>query len=154
MTGNTIDKDDKKSLDSIDPKVTKEAVRFLESIDSIEWKGGEETDEKWKDGSPIISWPHPDYPHELFRFLSIAGVDTNYGENYKNNCEGVPIEEMGLPQIRTMLTRIVRGERFCDGYIINEIENGNLLRLFKRLDQLVNADTRVIEGAITSCGEE
>ena len=44
---------------------------------------------------------------------------------------------MSVHQIRTMLTFIERGERFCDGHVQRYLENNILLKLLLRLDDLV-----------------
>ena len=90
-----------------------------------------------KDGNEILTFPYPFYPPEIFPVFGYLESDYNYIENYKNNCKNTPIEKMNLSQIRTMFTWLVQNERFCDGFIADEIENGNLLALFRRLNELV-----------------
>lgn len=50
---------------------------------------------------------------------------------------GKAIEEYNLDELKTMFTFINRGERFCDGHIAAYVENGDLLRLLKRLNEIV-----------------
>lgn len=45
--------------------------------------------------------------------------------------------EMSVKQINARLIWIQRGEYFCDGNIAAEVENGNLLKMLLRLDDLL-----------------
>ena len=132
---------DQLALSEIDRKQLKDAIELVSRIDKVEWSGPV-TKEKDKDGNDVLVLPYPIYPEGLVEALCIAGDDHNYIENYKKYCDSVPIREMGLSQIRTMLTRMQRGERFCDGFIADEIENGNLLALLKRLDKIIEEQDR------------
>lgn len=127
------------ALDEIDRQELKNAIKLVNGIKEIEWSDPH-TGQFDDNGKEILQFSFPLYPPGLYDVLDIAGVDFNYGENYENNCKGVPIEEMDLPQIRTMLTRMQRGERFCDGFIEDEIKNGNLPALLRRLDELFDIE--------------
>ena len=126
------------ALDEIDRQELKNAIKLVSGIKEIEWSD-QHTGQFDENGKEILQFPFPLYPEGLFDALNIAGVDFNYGENYSKYCEGVPIEEMDLPQIRTMLTRMCQGERFSDGIVEDEIKNGNLLALLRRLDEILEA---------------
>lgn len=132
------------TIDDIDRQDVKDAIELVSGIKRIEWSDPH-TGEKDENGQEILTFPFPLYPKSLIEVLFITGVDFRYSENYKRYCEGVPIEEMGFSQIRTMLTRIQRGEHFCDGYIEDEIKNGNLLALLRRLDELIEIDNGKIK---------
>lgn len=45
--------------------------------------------------------------------------------------------ELSLVQIQTCLTWIDRGERFCDGIIAEKVNDGTLLKLLIRLEDLL-----------------
>ena len=122
--------------DNVNRKQLEEAIAALGQVDKIEWSDCH-TGEKDKDGNEILTFPYPFYPPEIFPVFGYLESDYNYIENYKNNCKNTPIEKMNLSQIRTMFTWLVQNERFCDGFIADEIENGNLLALFRRLNELV-----------------
>ncbi len=124
-------------LSGVDQTAVKNAIELVRGIDKIPWGGGEPTGKKDADGKDILSWPFPMYPNGLFECLELLGWDKNYGENYENNCKGKDIDEMNSFQLQTMLTRMSRGERFCDGFIEGEIENGNLLKCLERLNYLI-----------------
>lgn len=79
--------------------------------------------------------PYPSYDEEVFWALDMLRLDRNYASNHEK-LTGKPIEEMNRREIATMLTFIVRGERFCDGHIASYIESGELLRLMLRLREL------------------
>ena len=63
--------------------------------------------------------------------------DYQYTDNIKNFPDGLLATDMTADQIRTMMTYIDRGERFCDGSIAAEVENGRLLKMLLRLDDLL-----------------
>ena len=44
-----------------------------------------------------------------------------------------------IPQIRQMLTAVVRGERFCDGWWMSIIDEGNVRRVLERLAEIGRA---------------
>ena len=50
--------------------------------------------------------------------------------------------EMSVEQINTRLTLIQRSERSGDGNVAAEIENGNLLKMLLRLDDLLNKSVK------------
>lgn len=79
--------------------------------------------------------PYPVYDKEVYQALGMLSVDHNYAKHYEK-LERKPIEEMNCKEIATVLTFIVRGERFCDGHIAGYVESGDLLRLMLRLREL------------------
>ena len=81
--------------------------------------------------------PFPEYPDGVWESLFVMEIDHDYSENYKKFCEGVLPSEMNVRQIRTMLTRLSRGEHFCDGFIAGYLEDKTLLKLLLRLDDLL-----------------
>ena len=98
------------------------------------------TDTKWNlDGKTngVMEFPYPECPNGMWSIASIFESDSEYLENYKQYCEGVLSTEMNVRQIRTMLTYLVRGEKYCDGFINKYLENHYLLKLLLRLDDLL-----------------
>ena len=83
---------------------------------------------------------YPDYPDEIWASFSIFDPDTDYSDNYEKYCKGILPTDMNVRQIRTMLTFIERGERFCDGHVQRYLENNILLKLLLRLDDLIVAN--------------
>jgi hypothetical protein len=80
---------------------------------------------------------YPDYPQEISQVFLLLGVDHNYAYNMEEWPRGLVPTEMSASQIKTMLTAIYRGERFCDGNIAAALEDGTLLKLLLRVDDLL-----------------
>jgi hypothetical protein len=100
-----------------------------------QWKGGE----KRNDGS--YSLPYPDYHplvEEFFRAVSSAWLDYDYNPEkaYQMLKDEHLIKTATLPQIKSMLTFCVRGERFSDGHWGEMIEKGYIRRLLERLNEI------------------
>lgn len=83
------------------------------------------------DNPKVVFDPYPVYAPEVMKALVILPLDNNYMKNHDKLDEG-SIETMSLKELSTMYTFIQRGERFSDGHIASYIEDGKLLRLFKR----------------------
>ena len=100
------------------------------------WGGGEQD----KNGVSTIPWP--DYDESVTEFFRAAGKDCwcDYAyqpEEARRMLEDEEFVKTGsLPQIKTMLTYCVRGERFCDGHWATMIEHGHIRRLLERLAEL------------------
>jgi len=95
--------------------------------------------EKRKDGS--FSIPYPDYHplvHEFFRLGGGPWMDYEYNpENaYQLLKDEQAIKTASLPQIKSMLTYCVRGERFSDGHWEEMIEKGYIRRILERLNEI------------------
>lgn len=92
-----------------DIETIQERVKKLPFIKSqkIEWQSSKEN----KDGT--ISMPFPKYEEKIF--------------------EEKNIEEFSFEEILSYLTCIIRGERFCDGLIASNLENGTIEQLEKEL---------------------
>lgn len=100
------------------------------------WSGGEQQ----KDGS--LTLPYPNYNpivEEFFRTVSGGGwLDYEYNpeQAYKMLKDEDFIKTASLPQIQTMLTFCVRGERFSDGHWAEMIEKEYIRRLLERLNEI------------------
>lgn len=90
-----------------------------------------------KDNPKVVFDPYPVYASEVMKALVILPLDNNYMKNHDKLDEG-SIETMSLKELATMYTFIQRGERFSDGHIASYIEDGRLLRLFKRHLELLD----------------
>lgn len=121
-----------------------ELLRFLPLLSTP----SKELEPKWqglhsesdKDGSTPM--PYPVYPPIVVEFFRLAA------QPFWNDFEYVPevvnkmirnddvIASASLPQIKTMLTFCVRGERFCDGHWAALIREGRIEAILLRLDQL------------------
>lgn len=111
------------------------AISQIKSIEKIEWGGGP-TGEKTDDGRDVIQMPYPKYPSNLFEILNILGTDTEFTETI-NDVQKMDPGDMNLHQIRTFLTGMIQGERFCDGLIAGYIEDGTLLTCIERIEAII-----------------
>jgi Family of unknown function (DUF6508) len=96
--------------------------------------------EKLKDGS--FTLPYPKYNplvEEFFRHVSGGGwlnYEYNPEQAYQMLKDEKLIKTASLPQIQTMLTFCVRGERFSDGHWEEMIEQGYIRRVLERLNEI------------------
>jgi hypothetical protein len=101
----------------------------------INWNGG-----KQEDGT--FTMPYPDYDplvEEFYRAISAGGwLDPGYNPDqaYQMIGDENQIKVASLPEIKTMLTYCMRGERFSDGHWAEMIEKGYIRRILERLNQV------------------
>ena len=101
-----------------------------------EWRGGE----KLPEGA--ITFPWPEYEDVVKRFFEVAGQDCWMDFNYdpfeagRMLVDPALLRRASLPEIKTMLTYCVRGERFSEGHWGAMIEQGHLRRLLGRLQEI------------------
>lgn len=118
-----------------------ELLRFLDIFEKtagnhiVEWRGGPQPD-----GS--TQFPYPEYRPEVIQFFQLAGQPfwSDYGYNPTKTQKWIEdssfIKTASLPQIKTLLTYCVRGERFCDGHWNAMLEKGIITAILKRLEQI------------------
>ena len=100
------------------------------------WSGGE----KQEDGS--ITLPYPNYNSVVEEFFRCAGRECwlDYGYKPEQASQMLRDENLiktaSLPQLKTMLTFCLRGERFSDGHCGKMIEQGYIRRLLERLNEI------------------
>lgn len=126
------------------PGEIKELVSFLprlyaQGFNPIKkWEGGN------KNAEGIIHMPWPVYDTLVEEFIRVASgegwLDFGYHpeEAYEMLKNEEAIKSADLAKIKMMLTFIVRGERFSDGYWGSMIEGGYVRRLLEKLEQLAN----------------
>jgi len=100
----------------------------------LEWHGGRQPD-----GS--IQLPYPQYHPRVDEFIRAASQecwrDYDYVENIKSfRPEPKLIPSANLPQLRTLLTYVVRGERFADGHWGTMIMEGIVCSVLARLAEV------------------
>jgi len=139
MNNRTQNETEQIAVRKVDRQQLEEAIAVLSRTDEIEWSDMH-TGKKDENGNEILTFSYPIYPPDIFPVLRYLEIDYHFGEHYEQNCKNTPIDKMDLSQIRTMFTWLVQGERFCDGFIADEIENGHLLALFRRLRELTGDD--------------
>lgn len=125
-----FDDSDEAILRAIDREKLQAGIDVLCKIRKIEWTPA-------KEDKGVLTFAYPIYPQELFCVFDILEPDYNYTENISAWKEQPIASEMTAGQIKTMLTWIERGERFCDGNIAGEVDSGRLLKLLLRLDDLL-----------------
>ena len=64
-------------------------------------------------------------------------LDKEYMEN-ENLIKDKNIDELTYNEVGTMLTAIIRGDRFCSGLIYSKVKDGTILKLLERLKELNN----------------
>ena len=85
---------------------------------------------------------HPIYEHEVNYFNALIydwGCDFHYLETireYGFDTGSNDFSDADLPLIRALLTFFTRGERFCDGFQAERIENGWISAILKRLKKI------------------
>ena len=98
--------------------------------------------ESWAGGETrpgVFTWPYPNYVDEVERFVDVASQefwnDYDYVDKNVSGWFEKPgfVERADLAEIKSMLTFIMRGERFCDGHIEAMIDAGHVLRILRRL---------------------
>lgn len=87
-------------------------------------------------------WPtYADYVEEFFKLVEYEFEDRDYALNGIDALEEQLedddlIAQASVDQCRTLLTLILRGERFCDGYWRRIIESGRVQAILRRLSEL------------------
>jgi len=106
-----------------------------------QWHGGE----RGPDGAIQMPWPEYDPLVEEFTRAAAAECWRDYGyhpeEAHRMFADEDFLKTAALPQVKTMLTYFVRGERFSDGHWGAMIESGQIRRLLERLAELGHTDT-------------
>lgn len=101
-----------------------------------QWHGGDQL----PDGSTSMPWPEYDPLVEEFTRAVASGGWLDYAyrpeEAHQMFADEDFIKTAALPQIKTMLTYFVRGERFSDGHWAAMITGGHIRRLLERLAEL------------------
>lgn len=70
--------------------------------------------------------------YQYFEVLEAEGYPvSDYGSPSR-----FPIEEMGLTSVLALIVAIVRQERFNDGLLLKQLNNGTMLRCLRRIKKL------------------
>ena len=95
-----------------------------------------------KDEDGVIAFPWPEYEGVVDEFMDCirrdCWIDYDYvpREVEKLIESEEALRRATLRQIRAMLTYVLRGERFCDGWWGHMIEDGYVRRILERLAEL------------------
>ena len=113
-----------------------ELLRFLPLLD----KPGHDFIQKWHGGGS--QFPYPVYEPVVEHFIAAAGqthwLDFGYQPQQAGEMlyDDSVLSAADLPTIKTMLTFVVRGERFGDGHWGSLLQNGRIVALLKRLETI------------------
>lgn len=108
-----------KKKPKVDRKELAECIAYLENVPEFEWT------------------PAYPYTEEAYRAVSLLETDYDYGTHCAEIKEkGKKIEELSYDEIKAVLTSFMRAERFCDGAIMGVAEDGSLLAVLRRLEEL------------------
>ncbi len=107
------------------------------------------TGEETADGTPTL--PRYEYGEAVESFFNTivrqgCWLDHDYDPE---EAERLLMDEAAVacatvPEIRRLLTLVVRGERFCDGWWSSMIEEGHVRRLLERLTEINHAEQAAI----------
>lgn len=132
-------REDEEILGNLDRKTLWKHIEFLCSNRKIPWKEPEKTEEG------CITLGYPIYPEGVWEIFKLLKPDYDYREHQNQWPDNLQPTDMSASQIRTELTSIHRAERFCDGAIAGHIENGYMLKLLLRLDDLLKKHKNIID---------
>ena len=97
----------------------------------------------WQEGkkeNDVITLGYPKYNENVNEWIDKMYkynlMDRDYQENY-NLIKEKDIEILSIDEILTMFTFYIRGERFSEGLIDSGIKDGKLVKLSKRLKELL-----------------
>lgn len=116
-------------------------VKVVEKIDQLlQFLPGFEV----PDRQYVAEWKqyYPVYVADVTQFFRLAGnpwwMDTNYKINEAGEmlADDAVVQAADLAQIKTMLTFVVRGERFADGHWEGLLKDGRVQALLRRLQTL------------------
>lgn len=125
--------EDAQLLEQLDRKKLAESIELLCRVRKIPWEPMKETE------SGVWQLGYPRYPEGIFDIFQLMESDLRYRRNMdKIRMQKLRISELSLSQIRTYLTYLQRGERFCDGTIAEAVDDGRLLKLLLRIHDLIN----------------
>lgn len=124
-------REDDEILGNLDREKLWEHIEFLCCNRKIPWQEPEVSE----DG--CITLGYPTYPEAVFDIFKVLKPDYDYHKHRNSWPDNLQPTDMTVSQIRTELTSIERAERFCDGAIAGHIEDGYLLKLLLRLDDLL-----------------
>lgn len=96
------------------------------------------TDRRTADGKPALPrYEYSETVESFFDTISKQGcwLDPDYDpeEDQRLLMNESAVGRATMPEIRRLLTLVVRGERFCDGWWASMIKEGHVRRLLERL---------------------
>lgn len=100
----------------------------------LKWSGGRQSDGN-------MQLPYPEYHPAVDKFIRSASKECWRDYDYAAHIDSLrsdlgQIARADLPQLRTVLTYIVRGERFSDGHWGAMLTNGTVCAVLVRVAEL------------------
>ena len=97
-----------------------------------------------EDGALVLPWPEYDETVRSFIDLIVnqgCWMDPSYvpEEAERLLLDEAAVGDATIPEIQRMLTVVVGGERFCEGWWSSMIEDGHIRRLLERLAEIESA---------------
>ena len=131
---------------SIDKEKLERCINLLSKLKKIECEitYSKLSEEDINKGIKPCSYPHYNYPEELFEVEELLTPDYNYTDNLEKppfinrKIDNLDYSALNVENIRTVITVIFRGERFCDGSIARGVESGILLNSLLRLRDILD----------------
>ena len=125
---------------------------LVESIDDVlaesthgTWSGGEQTGTSTVDGveRPVLAMPYPVYSdpvnrlvQALYRAGSIVSFDWGAWRKLHPELGESAFSGGSVADAVRLVTAVVRGERFCDGLILEVLNDGTMVGALRRLRSL------------------
>jgi hypothetical protein len=103
--------------------------------------------------------PHPTYADDVVAFFMLIGtepwIDRHYRRLRPEDLVADPgrIPDAGYAEVRALLNHCSRGERFCDGYWLEALEEGIVQAALRRLAALVDQGPAVGVGEADTLGD-
>ena len=115
---------------NVDDKKLEELINILISCPTIEY-----TEPKNKDG--VITFSYPIYKKWVHEIFDLMPRDYQYSYTIQRIKDSrLKIYELNTNEVKAMLTYIHQGEKFCDGFIVENIYDKTLLKLLIRIKKI------------------
>lgn len=121
---------DNKDPLGINPNILEEAIRTLRTSSKVDMVAS-------KNSPNMLIMCYPQYPSCIDILFDTLEKDFHCHEKISRVLgSGILPNKYSLDQIQTYLTFIYENEKFADGFIAKEIENGTLLKVLERFAEL------------------
>lgn len=113
-----------------------------------EWGGGEEVEPGvqtlpwWSPSRVVLEWHQALYDHDIMDPQSDYLSEDFAVKMREFAADPSTLAEADLPTVRTVMTNISRGDRFCEGYMAEMFENGVAQAASTRLAEFASETER------------
>ena len=73
--------------------------------------------------------------HNEFDYINYLSILEN-NKIDKNNLNNINVSKLDAKAVFSLIVCVIRAERFCDGALLSNLENKNIIKWLKRLDEL------------------